>query len=62
MLPGSSKAVNAVCLAVFDPSTNSALSRQLESAKEKCNVGGFRPVCLRYGIQPMRSALDLVAP
>ena len=28
---GSSKAVNAACLAVFDPSTNSALSRQPES-------------------------------
>ena len=27
---GSSKAVNAACLAVFDPSTNSALSRQIE--------------------------------
>jgi hypothetical protein len=32
---GSSKAVNAVaCLAVFDPSTNSALSQQPESAKK----------------------------
>ena len=31
---GSSKAVNAACLAVFDPSTNSALSRQPESAKK----------------------------
>ena len=27
---GSSNAVNAACLAVFDPSTNIALSRQLE--------------------------------
>ena len=27
---GSSKADNAACVAVFDPSTNSALSRQLE--------------------------------
>jgi hypothetical protein len=26
---GSSKAVNAACLAVFDPSTNSALSQRL---------------------------------
>jgi hypothetical protein len=32
---GSSKAVNAACLAVFDPSTNSTLSRQLESAGKK---------------------------
>jgi hypothetical protein len=31
---GSSKAVHAACLAVFDPSTNSALSRQPESAKK----------------------------
>ena len=31
---GSSKAVNAACLAVFDPSTNSALSRQPESVKK----------------------------
>jgi hypothetical protein len=31
---GSSKAVNAVCLAVFDPSTNSALSRQPESVRK----------------------------
>jgi hypothetical protein len=30
---GSSKAVNAACLAVFDPSANSALSRQPESVK-----------------------------
>jgi hypothetical protein len=27
---GSSKATNMACLAVFDPDTNSALSRQLE--------------------------------
>jgi hypothetical protein len=27
---GSSKAANVACLAVFDPDTNSALSRQLE--------------------------------
>jgi hypothetical protein len=27
---GSSKATNVACLAVFDPDTNSALSRQLE--------------------------------
>jgi hypothetical protein len=27
---GSSKATNVACLAVFDPATNSALSRQLE--------------------------------
>ena len=43
---GSSKAVNAACLAVFDPSTNSALSRQLESAKKKIDLGGFHPACL----------------
>jgi hypothetical protein len=30
---GLSKAVNAACLAVFDPSTNSALSRHPECAK-----------------------------
>jgi hypothetical protein len=40
---GSSKAVNAACLAVFDSSTNSALSRQLGSAK-KTRLGGF-PSC-----------------
>jgi hypothetical protein len=28
---GSSKATNVACLTVFDPDTNSALSRQLES-------------------------------
>ena len=39
---GSSKAVNAACLAVFDPSTNSALSRQLGSAKKKLDWGVFR--------------------
>jgi hypothetical protein len=38
---GSSKAVNAACLAVFDLSTNSAVSRQLESAK-KSRFGGVR--------------------
>jgi hypothetical protein len=30
---GSSKAVNVACLAVFDPDTNSALSRQPEPVK-----------------------------
>jgi hypothetical protein len=35
---GSSKAVDTACLAVFDPSTNIALSRQPESAK-KCICG-----------------------
>jgi len=35
---GSSKAVNAAYLAVFDPSTNSALSRQLESAQKKNSI------------------------
>jgi hypothetical protein len=38
---GSSKATNMVCLAVFDPDTNSALSRQLGSAK-KTRFGVFR--------------------
>jgi hypothetical protein len=39
---GSSKAVYAACLAVFDPNTNSALSRQLESASKKSPFGGIR--------------------
>jgi hypothetical protein len=43
---GSSKAVNAACLAVFDPSTNSALSRQLGSAKKKVHLGVFDPAPL----------------
>ncbi len=43
---GSSKAVNAACLAVFDPSTNSALSRQLGSAKKKTRFGVFGPARL----------------
>jgi hypothetical protein len=33
-------AVNAACSAVFDPNTNSALSRQLGSAK-KNSIWGF---------------------
>ena len=37
---GSSKAVNAACLAVFDPSTNSPLFRQLESATKKKKIWG----------------------
>jgi hypothetical protein len=36
----SSKAVNVACLAVFDPSTNNALSRQPESARKF----GRRPI------------------
>ena len=32
---GSSKAVHAACLAVFDPSTNSALSQLLGKTKKK---------------------------
>ena len=46
---GSSKAVNAACLAVFDPSTNSALSRQPESAG-KSHMGLYGPLrlsCIR---------------
>jgi hypothetical protein len=39
---GSSKAINAACLAVFDPSTNCALSRQPESA-EKFHMGVYDP-------------------
>ena len=39
---GSSKAANAAGLAVFDPSTNNALSRQPESAK-KCHMGVYGP-------------------
>jgi hypothetical protein len=38
---GSSKAVDAACLAIFDPSTNSALSRQPESVK-KCHMGVYQ--------------------
>jgi hypothetical protein len=41
---GSSKAVNVACSVVFDPNTNSALSRLLESAK-KSRFGGF-PSCV----------------
>jgi hypothetical protein len=44
---GSSKAVNAVCLAVFDPSTNSALSRQPECAK-KFHMGLYGPPHLMW--------------
>ena len=47
---GSSKAVNAACLAVFDPSTNSALSRQPESVK-KCHMALYGPPRLMYDIQ-----------
>ena len=39
---GSSTAVNAACLAVFDPSTNSALSRQPECVK-KFHMGVYDP-------------------
>jgi hypothetical protein len=42
---GSSKAVTAACLAVFDPSTNSALSRQPESV-EKSHMGLYGPLRL----------------
>ena len=42
---GSSKAVNVACLAVFDPSTNSALSRQPESVK-KSHMRLYGPPCL----------------
>ena len=38
-VPGSSKAVNVACLAVFDPSTNSALS-QLLGIFKKTTFGG----------------------
>jgi hypothetical protein len=43
---GSSKAVNAACLAVFGPSTNSALSRQPESVK-KFHMGLYDPLRLK---------------
>ena len=49
---GSSKAVNAACLAVFDPSTNIALSRQPESAK-KCHMGVYGPLPLMYILRPL---------
>ena len=39
---GSSKAVNAACLAVFDPTTDSALSRQPESVEKNC-MGVYDP-------------------
>jgi hypothetical protein len=44
---GSSKAVDAACLAVFDPSTNIALhvSRQLESAQKR-RFGAIRSCVL----------------
>jgi hypothetical protein len=45
---GSSKAVNTACLAISDPITNIALSRQPESVK-KCHMGVYGPV---YG--PLR--------
>jgi hypothetical protein len=38
---GSSKATNVACLAVFDPDTNSALSRQLARNPYFCVEGGF---------------------
>ena len=66
---GSTKAVNAACLAVFGPSTNSALSRQLGSAK-KFRLGVF-PSCvldmftnLRRGglCRRRRPIRDAVAP
>jgi hypothetical protein len=50
---GSSKAVNVACSAVFDPSTNSALSRLLGSAtkEKKTRCHSFRSstldVCMR---------------
>ena len=48
---GSSKAVNAACLAVFDPSTNSALSRQPESVR-KFHMRVYDPLRLisKYGL------------
>jgi hypothetical protein len=56
---GSSKAVNAACLAVFDPSTNSALSRQLGSAK-KMPFGGF-PSCALDVLPIISSAHAMIA-
>ena len=40
---GSSKAVNVACLAVFDPSTNSALSQLLGNIKKKTIRGDTVP-------------------
>jgi hypothetical protein len=40
---GSSKAVDMACLAMFDPNTNMALSRQPESVK-KCHMRVYGPV------------------
>ena len=50
---GSSKAVNAACLAVFDPSTNSALSRQPESVK-KSHMALYGPLRLMSGRKTAR--------
>jgi hypothetical protein len=46
---GSSKAVNVACLAVFDPSTNSALSRQPECAVSPPYVGIWASTLDIYG-------------
>ena len=46
---GSSKAVNTACLAVFDPSTNIALSRQPESVR-KFHMGVYDPLRLLFEI------------
>ena len=47
---GSSKAVKVACLAVFDPSTNSALSRQPECVK-KYHIGLYDPPSLIYNVR-----------
>ena len=43
---GSSKATNVVCLAVFDPDTNSALSREPECVKNA--ICGYMTLHARY--------------
>ena len=45
---GSSKAVGAACLIVFDPSTSSTLYRQPESAKKKSRCGLYDPLRLKW--------------
>jgi hypothetical protein len=49
----SSKAVNVACLAIFDPSTNSALSRQPKCVKQS-HIRLYDPVCLSVLISHCR--------
>ena len=58
---GASKAVNTACLAVFDPSTNSALSRQPESVK-KSHMGVYGPLCLTCtsAVEPLATVTPFI--